>query len=205
MNASWRTLPLTRMGASFVSWFLFVLCFGLLFQIIMVVMALGGTCASGGPFEIAVECPDNTWLAPVSIWVGLGAVALSYFLAQGFGTPLTTWAWPVLFVGLGGAFLTSYVLRQDIIGLVIGVLFVGMGFTPLVIQLRASPQRAVLGQFSAEGLQFVESDRARPGLMRRSAKKPDGAIIPTAAHWALSIGITTIAVLGGLLTAAAWV
>jgi len=144
-NASWRTLPLTRIGASFVS----------------------------------------------------------YFLAQGFGTPLTTLAWPVLFVGLGGAFLTSHVLRQVIIGLVIGVLFVGMGFTPPVIQLRASPQRAVLGQFSAEGLQFVESDRARPGLMLRSAKKPNGAIVPTDVHWALSIGITTIAVLGGLLTAAA--
>ncbi|MEQ1854678.1 MAG: hypothetical protein ABMA01_24180, partial [Chthoniobacteraceae bacterium] len=94
MFAPWRKSPLVRIVGSAGSWFLFSLSFSLLFQVTITVMALGGTCASGGPYEIAVECPDNVAaFAPLSIFGGLLSVGVSLFLAQGFGTPLSAWAW----------------------------------------------------------------------------------------------------------------
>lgn len=206
MKAAWRDQPLTRIVGSALSWFIFILCFTLLFQISLAVMALGGSCASGGPYQIAVQCPDNVWLAPVSIWAGLGSVALSVVLAQGFGTPLTTWAWPILFVGLGGAFLASFVIGLDIIGLIIGIMFVVMGLVPLVIELRASAQRACVGSRDAAGTPFTEGERARPSLLsRRTASAGDTATIaPRARDWALSLAIVAVATVAGVATANAW-
>jgi hypothetical protein len=197
MTATWRDLAIVRIAGSAAAWFLFSLCFSLLLQVSLVVMSLGGSCASGGPFEIAVECPDNAWFAPVSIWGGLGAVAISAFFARGFGTPLTTWAWPILFVGLGGAFLLAFVFGQDIVGLIIGGMFVIMGLVPLVLELRGSPQRVFLGQFSASGKQFYEGERARRALMSPKEPNPEGAVAPTFGDWALSLGIVVVAVGAG--------
>lgn len=198
MDQSWREWPVTRIAGSFLGWALFVACFGSLFQVVLAVMALGGSCASGGPYVIAVECPDNVWLAPVSIWVGLGSVGLWMFLARGFAAPLVSWAWPVLFVGLGGAFLAAFVVGGDIVGLLIGVMFVAMGLVPFVIELRASPRRVFLGQFAADGRQFAEGDRARQGLMMRARPNPEGAIEPTAVHWLLGIGVPLAGVAAGV-------
>ncbi|MEZ5189817.1 MAG: hypothetical protein R2717_02260 [Schumannella sp.] len=50
--------PLWRVAGSFASWFLFTLCFTLLFLGSTVVMGLGGYCASGGPYVIETQCPD---------------------------------------------------------------------------------------------------------------------------------------------------
>lgn len=205
MTAAWRDQPLTRIAGSALSWFVFVLSFTLLFQISLAVMVLGGYCASGGPYEIAVQCPENIWLAPVSIWAGLGSVALAVFGAQGFGTPLTTWAWPILFVGLGGAFLASFVLALDITGLIIGIMFVVMGLVPLVVELRASPQRVFLGQRNAGGSRFSESDRARPSLISLQATDPgENTVKPRTRDWALSFGIVAVASIAGIATANAW-
>ncbi len=206
MTAAWRDQPLTRIAGSAISWFIFTACFTLLFQISLAVMALGGSCASGGPYQIAVQCPDNVWLAPVSIWAGLGSVALSVAIAQGFGTPLTTWAWPILFVGLGGAFLASFVIALDITGLIIGIMFVVMGLIPLAIELRASPQRVFLGSRDAAGTPFAEGERARPSLLSRRAAIAEDAVpvAPRARDWALSLAIVVDATVAGVATANAW-
>jgi len=202
---SWRALPITHVVGAAASWFLFALSFTLLFLSSTAVIGLGGFCASGGPYEIAVECPDSVVaFTPLSIFGGLIAVALYVSLAQGFGMPLTTWAWPVLFCGLGLAFLGGFVAYQDITGLLIGIMFEVMGLVPLVLELRASPQRVLLGQFSASGRQFFEGDRARRSLMSPSSPNPDGAIAPTAAHWAASLGVTALAIAAGILVARAW-
>jgi hypothetical protein len=191
--ASWRDSALTRVLASAASWFLFTLCFTLLFLVSTVVMGLGGSCASGGPYEIAVECPDNVAaFSPLSIFGGLLAVGISLALARGFGTPLTTWGWPVLFVGLGTAFL----LANDPTGYLIGALFVVMGAAPLVLELRGSPQRVFLGQRAANGVQFYEGENARPSLLSPLAPNPESAIRPTPAHWALALAMPIV--FGGL-------
>ena len=67
---------------------------------------------------------------PLSIFGGLAAVALGVYFTRGFGVPLVSWAWPVLFVGLGAAFLISSAQPGGITFLIIGVLFVVMGAAP---------------------------------------------------------------------------
>ncbi|MCU1440882.1 MAG: hypothetical protein JWP85_1879 [Rhodoglobus sp.] len=156
-------------------------------------MGLGGSCASGGPYEIAVECPDNVAaFAPLSIYGGLLAVGISLFLARGFGTPLTTWGWPVLFIGLGLAFL----LANELTGYIIGGLFVVMGAAPLLLELRGSPQRVFLGQRAANGVQFYEGERARRSLLSPTAPNPENAIQPTTAHWLVALAMPVL--FGGL-------
>jgi hypothetical protein len=205
MTGSWRDTPLVRIVGSAASWFLFSLSFTLLYLVTFVVMALGGSCASGGPYDIAVQCPDNVSLfAPLSIFGGLIAVGLSIAFAQGFGTPLTTWAWPVLFIGLGVAFLLAFIFAQDPVGLFLGIMFVAMGLVPLVIELRGSVQRVFLGQFAPNGAQYYEGERARRSLMSPKAPNPDTAILPSAGSWILSLGITAVASYAGYLTALAW-
>lgn len=200
-RSGWRNSALTRVLGAAASWFLFSLCFTLLYLTSTVVMGLGGSCASGGPYEIAVECPENVAaFAPLSIWGGLLAVGISLFLAQGFGTPLTTWAWPILFVGLGIAFLLS----QNITGYIIGGMFILMGLVPLVIELKGSPQRVLLGQRGPNGVQFYEGENAGRSLLSPTQPNPDGAIRPTVAHWVLALGITVLAAFGGYLVGDAW-
>ena len=205
---SWRDSALVRVGASAASWFLFALSFTLLFQVSFTVMALGGSCASGGPYEIAVECPEGVAaFAPLSIFLGLFAVGINAFFARGFGTPLTTWAWPILFCGLGAAFLYAFFASGDAVGLIIGVMFEVMGAVPLLLELRASPQRVLLGQRSATGEQFFEGDRAQRSLLSPYTPNPEGAIRPGAGQWLLALVVTAVFAflgywLGGLWFAA---
>ena len=205
MTGTWRDSALVRLAGSAVSWFLFSLSFSLLYQVTVGVMALGGSCASGGPYEIAVQCPDNiAAFAPLSVFGGLIAVGISIGFAQGFGTPLTTWAWPILFVGLGSAFMLAFIFGQDIVGLLLGGMFIVMGLVPIVLELRGSPQRVFLGQFAVNGVQFFEGDRARRTMMSPNSPNPDGAIRPTVAHWLLALVIVVTMAALGYLTALAW-
>ena len=199
------TSPLMRVTGSAVSWFLFALSFTLLFQVTFSVMALGGSCASGGPYEIAVECPDSVALfAPLSIFGGLIAAGIGGFFARGFGTPLTTWAWPILFCGLGGAFLYEFFGTGDPVGLILGLLFEIMGLVPLVLEVRASPQRVLLGQNAADGSQFYEGDRARRSMTSRGTPNPEGSITPTAGHWMTALAITVACAFLGYWVAGVW-
>ncbi|MEP6482302.1 MAG: hypothetical protein ABJA94_09875 [Rhodoglobus sp.] len=189
----WRSRVVTRLTGAAASWFLFALSFALLYMSSSTVIGLGGFCASGGPYEIAVECPDSVVaFTPLSIFGGLIAVAIAVALAQGFGTPLTTWAWPTLFCGLGFAFLGGFISHQDITGLLIGIMFEIMGLVPLVLELRGSPQRVLLGQYAANGQQFYEGDKARRSLMSPDSPNPSGAVPPTFTHWIVGLGIPVI-------------
>ncbi len=193
MTGSWRDKPLVRVLGSAASWFLFALCFTLLTYSVFAVMLLGGSCASGGAYEIAVECPDSVVIfTPLSIFGGLAAVGIGIALAQGFGTPVTTWGWPILFCGLGALFLAAFFIAGDIVGLIIGVMFEVMGLIPLILELRGNPQRVFLGQTNAAGVQFLEGERARPTMMSRTQPNPEDAVAPTALNWLASLGITVL-------------
>ena len=200
-SRGWRNSALTRIVGSAASWFLFALCFSLLLAVSFVVMSIGGSCASGGPYEIAVECPEGVAaFAPLSIVGGLIAVAISVFLAQGFGTPISTWAWPILFIGLGVAFLVA----QDVTGYIVGGMFVLMGAVPLVLELRGSLQRVFIGQNAANGAQLYEGERARRSLMSPRQPNPEGAVKPTFAHWLVGLGIPVLAAIAGYQVAVLW-
>src|SRR5262245_53452652 len=115
------------------------------------VMNIGGYCASGGAYGIAVECP-----AGIDVVMILSIPALFLFgglmLWKGvrLGGPyagLVALVWPALFLSLGWNFL-EYGLRPPGGGglefgwLIPGVLFVLMGGVPLVFWIRAKPWRS---------------------------------------------------------------
>ena len=203
--ASWRDSALVRVGASAASWFLFALAFTLLFQVSFAVMALGGSCASGGPYEIAVECPEAVAaFAPLSIFGGLIAVGINAVLARGFGTPLTAWAWPILFGGLGSVFLFVFFVSGDLTGLIVGGMFVIMGAVPFLIELTASPQRLLIGPRAADGTRFTEGARARRSMISPSAPNPEGSVRPTALSWLLALALTGAAGYLGYWAGVAW-
>jgi hypothetical protein len=131
-----RKLTFTAVGV-----FLFAVGLTILFQGMRSVMEIGGYYASGGPYEIRQECPDNASMIPVSIFVGLAGTA--FVLAGTFrgGPKLVALAWPALFLALGWNFL-EYAFDPPppdtgiVWGwLVCGVLFVAMGGLPLLFVL----------------------------------------------------------------------
>lgn len=194
MNTSWLRTPATRLIASAGSWFLFVLCFTLLFQASLVVIALGGSCASGGPYVIEVECPPNVAIyAPLSIFGGFIAVAIS-FAAGGFGAPLGVWAWAILFVGLSVAF--AFGGSWLIFGM-----FAIMGAVPLVLELRANVPRTFIGYRTITGEALAFRDNTRRSIMSTGAPR-EGEVVPHAGHALLGIGVpavgATLGVLAGL-------
>lgn len=197
----WRTLPLVRVLGSAISWFLFALNMSLLFYSATAVMSIGGSCASGGPYEIDVQCPDSVVaFTPLSVFGGLAAVGIAMFFAQGFGVPLIVWAWPILFGSLGIAFLAA----GGPIGYIIGGMFLIMAVIPLYLEVRGSLQRTLLGVNNAAGERFAEPASARTSMMTPDAPNPDGAIAPTAANWAAAFGILIVAGALGLWLARIW-
>jgi hypothetical protein len=182
----WRRTPIIRVLGSLVSWFGFAFCFSLLYLTAVTVTAIGGSCASGGPYAIEVECPDNVVaFTPLSIWGGLLAVAIAIVFAQGFGLPLIIWAWPVLFVGLGWSFLLAFINYGDITGIVVGAVFVIMGLAPLVLALRAGWRSTILGTVNVRGEAFDRSTERSGMWLPRD--RNDAAVVPTAGDWAGAI------------------
>jgi hypothetical protein len=118
----------------------------LLWLSMRVVMGVGGSCASGGPFVPAVECPDVVIaLTPLSIF-GLflfGGLAVWGGASIGAGwAGLVSLAWPALFLSLGWNFLEFGLAPPGAEPgelawgwLVCAVIFGLMGGLPLVIGL----------------------------------------------------------------------
>jgi hypothetical protein len=109
------------------------------------VMAIGGSCASGGPYEIATPCPKGTGALMVGgifgwfIGAGLAGVAGSQ-LPGGYGS-LALLGWPALFLSLGWNFLDFGLDPADGSGtdgslVFCGVLFFLMGGVPLLFGLK---------------------------------------------------------------------
>jgi hypothetical protein len=205
--------PIWRYVGSAASWLLFAFCFTLLAVGASIVMGLGGFCASGGPYVIETQCPDVVvWSTPLSIFGGLIAVGIGAILARGFGTPLIAWAWPILFIGLGLAFLGSGI-SAGVDGItfdLLAALFILMGGVPLVLELRADPQAFFLGTTNAGGTPFARRETGRrslysfttssrnqpyPGLQDADPDGQDaqpGPVAATGADWARSLGILIV-------------
>lgn len=81
----------------------------LLWLSMRVVMGIGGSCASGGPYVPAVECPDIvvafTPLSILGLFVFGGLAAWGAAGLQGPWFGLIFLAWPALFLSLGWNFL----------------------------------------------------------------------------------------------------
>lgn len=128
------------------------------------VMDIGGYCASGGPYEIAVQCPQGVdILLFLSIWTGLAGVGLVAWsggrIGPGFAA-VAALAWPALFLSLGWNFLEYGVWAPggpEFGWLIPGVLFVLMGGVPLWFAVRsmrggsAAPRTSAMGGAGSRG------------------------------------------------------
>jgi hypothetical protein len=101
------------------------------------VMDLGGTCASGGPYAVAAQCPNgaiellSAAFPAVFVFGGLLAWGASEMCRR--GAMVVVLAWPGLFLSLGWNFVEYGVNDRPVWGwLVCGLLFAVMGAAPLV-------------------------------------------------------------------------
>ena len=106
-----------------------------LFMGMRAVMDIGGTCGSGGPYEIAHPCPAGVaGLLPGAIWGGLIFTGLYVLVCAKFRVPsLVSLIWPALFLSLAYNFF-DYGVRGSVNGgwIVCGIVFALMGAVPLV-------------------------------------------------------------------------
>ena len=146
------------------------------------VMDIGGMCASGGPYVVAVECPDAVaWLLPLAIFAGIGGAGVTAWFGGRIGpgfAAVAALAWPALFLSLGWNFL-EYGLASlggwDISWLLCGVLFLAMGGIPLVIGIRSlrKPRPASRGGTTGSG---------GSGTVRSSAARSAATSVAPAGH-----------------------
>ncbi|HEV2311080.1 MAG TPA: SHOCT domain-containing protein [Acidimicrobiia bacterium] len=114
------------------------------------VESVGGTCASGGPYQIARPCPAGVAAAlPLGIIGGLVFLGIFAFCASDKGRTVTLLAWPALFLTLAWNFIDYGLKGGNSSGgagfLIPGVLFVIMGAAPL-FWVVPSMWRAFLGK-----------------------------------------------------------
>ncbi len=202
---TWRDAAALRVLGSVLAWFSTAVALTLLYRSTDALAALGGYCARGGPYVIAVECTDAIALfMPLSILGGLAALAIGTGLARGFGTPTWLYAWPGLFVSLSIVFFRTFLLGGDGVGLFLGLLFLVMGLAPLAVILPAAPQRMLIGRVDARGRAFWEAHPARAHLLSMAAPASPGDNRASAADWVLSLGIAVGASALGVAVGAAW-
>lgn len=107
------------------------------------VMGVGGSCASGGAYEISTPCPEGSWLIAVAIPVMILATLVGSGVASGIGGPsLLLPMWALLFTSLGWNFL-EFAFEDDLqVGwLVCGVMFWAMAapaWWAMVLALRGT-------------------------------------------------------------------
>lgn len=116
------------------------LCVTAMFTGMREVMGVGGACASGGPYEVAVPCPDGVAVLLVpAMPLGFAFAGLVAWTGSRIGRGaggLALLAWPALFLSLGWNFL-EYGLdpvgggAADISLLLCASLFFLMGALPL--------------------------------------------------------------------------
>jgi len=117
----------------------------LVFLTMRVVMSIGGSCASGGPYVNARPCPSTVWLMPVGIVGGL-ILAFVYILKKPARAPsFASLFWPALFLSLGWNFLEFGLWPPGGQGLEWGWLicafvFALMGGAPLLAALLSEPR-----------------------------------------------------------------
>jgi hypothetical protein len=194
--------PRWRIPGAIVSWLLFAFGFTLLYLSSVALSTLGGFCASGGPYVIAVACPATlAWSFPVGFITVFVAGTLAFFFQKGFSAPVMVWGWPILFVGLGIGFFQMIPLGGVFVGVLCGTLFVLMGLAPLVFELRAGPRRVILGKTNVRDQRFTEKPGAPRTFYAFGRDDPALAVPPTPADWALSLAVSILSIAAGVLLA----
>jgi len=104
------------------------MCLAWAYLAMRAVMAVGGSCGSGGPYEVSTPCPDGSWLLAIGIPVMVvAALAGSGFAAEVGAPNQLIILWGVLFGSLGWNFFEFAFTDGFAFSLVVcGVIFWGM-------------------------------------------------------------------------------
>jgi hypothetical protein len=151
------------------------------------VMDIGGSCGSGGPYEIAVQCPANvdvvmTLAFPLG-FLGAGLIIWKGSRLGAAYVGLVALAWPALFLSLGWNFL-EYAFRPpdghggigegiELGWLIPGVIFVIMGGVPLIGWIAAKGHGRVVPGIAATQtpVQLNELSRAMREVARNARRR----------------------------------
>jgi len=149
LNHSKKQLP--RLLRNIIGLFLFCAGLTLLFLGMRAVMMVGGFCAEGGAYEIAVPCPKGIpTLMPIailSIIIG-GGLYFSSHLENG-----PRWGflfWSAIFISLGWNFMEFAIYPPQVGDVVIswvvcGVLFIVLGVVPLLLMFNINTSGIFFG------------------------------------------------------------
>lgn len=141
-----------RAAIAAATWFVAALALTALLRGVVQVGAVGGYCASGGPFVPAVECPDG---APARILLGgfgiAAAIIANLALAKGVGPDLMAVGLPTVFGALAAVFLLGAFapIRVDV--LLPGLAFVAIAVGALVLARGNGVLRALVGSRLPDG------------------------------------------------------
>ena len=176
----WGSAAIYLVGVAALAFCITLLWFGM-----RAVMDLGGFCASGGPYVVAVECPDAVLATtPLSIFGGFAAAGLMIWGGTALGgswMSLVFLAWPALFLSLGWNFLEYGFFPPD--GgwiwswLFCGAVFVLMGGVPLIGAIGMLREEGGGGRSYASGRVVVrpKPPRQTEPDRRARASRPDAA------------------------------
>lgn len=131
------------------------------------VLSVGGSCGSGGAYEIATPCPSGAWMAPVGLFVGLVGLGF-YLLRRPAGSPqLLILAWPALFGSLGVQFLRAATSESGAYGFwLCGIVFLVMAAAPLLLVMggRGAMVQLLVGDGRAEPERIEDKSRGIAGF-----------------------------------------
>lgn len=131
------------------------------------VLSVGGSCGSGGAYEIATPCPSGAWMAPVGLFVGLVGLGF-YLLRRPAGSPqLLILAWPALFGSLGVQFLRAATSESGAYGFwLCGIVFLVMAAAPLLLVMgeRGARVQLLVGDGRAEPERIEDKSRGIAGF-----------------------------------------
>lgn len=131
-----RTQLIVEFAVSLVTWLVFLTALSLLYRVGLSVMASGGFCARGGPYQIATACSDSTVVfGSLALPVIIVAVLVNAGFVKAWGPALAMFFWPILFTTMGVAFLRGARLDgyADVMGYILGVIFIVMSGTPFLL------------------------------------------------------------------------
>ncbi len=102
------------------------------------VAGVGGSCASGGPYEIATPCPDGSWLISIAIPLMLIAMFAGSGVGMSIGAPaLLLPMWALLFTSLGWNFLEFGFNDGSVTFIICGIMFWAMAAPAWVVMFIA--------------------------------------------------------------------
>lgn len=192
--------PAWRIAGAAGGWLVFTFLNALLLRAVLAVMQLGGSCASGGPYAIAVECPRAVLIViPAVFFLAIAAVIAGAAIQRGFGTPILSWAWGIAFGSLGVASIVGGLLTGAVWDVLASVLFLGFSIPVLVFEFRQSPLRFFIGATNLREEGFIVRTGHLRRLFRRKPSKQDyeQVVEATVADGVLAIALTLVSAAAG--------